>query len=121
MIDIIKYLKVIFKNEFTIKLYDDELPNNFGFNENKLGAFYMMENGIDEESNCDYDLQIHLVGKLENKLYLLEKIDRIDKKLNNAFINNKSRIFKKNVFLNHYTDEGKHVFILEYYVRNFKL
>lgn len=112
MIEVIKVLLNAL-NEYEI--HPDELPLGHDFKE--VGMFYMVETAQDEEGNFDYDVQIHFVH--ETKLKILNLVDIIDKKLNDKTIDG-IRILRKNVYLNHFYDEGKHTYILEYYFRKFK-
>lgn len=111
----IEVIKVLIKALDGYKLHPDELPLNYDFSE--VGMFYMIENVQDEEGSVDYDVQIHLVHS--EKLKVLKQVNIIDKLLNEKLLDG-IRIFRKNVYLNHFIEEDKHTYILEYYARKYK-
>lgn len=111
----VEVIKVLMKLLYNYKLYTDELPLDFDFK--TIGIFYTIGSVLDEEGNIDFDTQIHIVGT--DKLAVLQEVERVDKLLNNKIVNG-IRIFRKNVYLNQFQEEGKYTYILEYYSRKFK-
>lgn len=98
------------------KVYADELPIDFNFT-NTNGCYYILDTVNNNVYKDSYNLEIHLVGL--NKINLLKDCESITNKLNKQEPTSLSRIIEKNVKRNYVREEdGKHHFILEYYIED---
>lgn len=112
-IEIIKGLLLLLNPN---KVYVDELPLLFDF---KIGSgiYYILDGITDGVYKDEYNLELHIVGI--NKLDILKKGEELHLKANKKEPTKTSRIITKNVRRNYLREEdGKHHFILEYYIVN---
>lgn len=114
-IEIIKGLLLLLK---PYKVYTDELPLNYDFNLDS-GIYYILDGVTDESYKDMYNLEIHIVGLDKFKLDIIKLCETLHLKLNKKEPTLKSRIIAKNVRRNYLREkDGKHHYILEYYVTN---
>lgn len=115
----IEIIKGLLKALGGYKVYADDLPLEYDFA--NIGMYYILDTITDLTYKDDFNLEIHLVGLDKDKLNILKSCEDIHLKLNKKQITNNARIITKNVRRNYLREEdGKHHFILEYYVTNLR-
>lgn len=117
-IEIIKGLLNALK-DLDLVVFADELPLNYDFKQ--VGIYYILNTVLYSSYKDSFNLELHLVGNNADKIKLINSCEEIHNILNKKQLTDSTRVITKNIKRNYLKElDGKHHFILEYYVVNLR-
>ncbi|WP_338627613.1 hypothetical protein QJR52_06935 [Clostridium baratii] len=99
----------------------DLIPENFNYKDNDYALEVNLGDNIkDKIYRDDVYLQIKVVGYLQNKFKILDKVKEIDKILNNYIMPNEFWIIRENVYNTNFVDKDKYISVLMYTIKSYR-